>query len=252
MSTKYLNSDNILKKVYDPSTETLRTTAVASFVGGSVDISISDLTDSIKIGDGSGVYLNINPDGSINANVEVDAADGDNIGLKVQTRNLSPDDSQYTKRVTAKTGTTNTDTTSIDISLHDHQGNEFTETNQFPTNSSIRDGNDSSKKAKVSNNKDLSTSDIINTQGIYGTITVGTTVIELKIGGTVLVDRKLATLDNTSNNTIFWGYDNTLSTINFAGRIFKDQQASWAVGESISIFLVASSAGNDVHISEGA
>lgn len=89
MSTKYLNSDNILKKVYDPSAETLRTTAVASFVGGSVDISISDLTDSIKIGDGSGVYLDINPDGSINANVEVDAADGDNIAISDGTNTLA-------------------------------------------------------------------------------------------------------------------------------------------------------------------
>lgn len=89
MSTKYLNTDNILKKVYDPSTEGLRTTAVASFVGGSVDISISDLTDSIKIGDGSGVYLDINPDGSINANVEVNAADGDNIAISDGTNTMS-------------------------------------------------------------------------------------------------------------------------------------------------------------------
>ena len=69
MSTKYLNADNILKKVYDPSTEGLRTTAVASFVGGTVEIAISDLTDSIKIGDGSGKYLDINDDGSINVNI---------------------------------------------------------------------------------------------------------------------------------------------------------------------------------------
>jgi len=66
MSTKYLNSDNILKKVYDPATEGLRTTAVASFIGGTVEIAISDTTDSIKIGDGTGTYLDINPDGSIN------------------------------------------------------------------------------------------------------------------------------------------------------------------------------------------
>jgi len=81
MSTKYLNTDNILKKVYDPSVESLRTTATATFVGGTVDISISDTTDSIKVGDGTGVYLDINPDGSINSNVEIDAADGDNIAI---------------------------------------------------------------------------------------------------------------------------------------------------------------------------
>lgn len=95
MGTKYLNTDNILKKVYDPSTEGLRTTAVASFVGGTVDIAISDLTDSIKIGDGSGTYLDINPDGSINSNIEVDAADGDNIAISdgTNTMSINPDGS---------------------------------------------------------------------------------------------------------------------------------------------------------------
>ncbi len=80
----------------------------------------------------TGAKFKINADGSIDANVKVDAADGDNIGLKIQDRNLSPDDAQYTKRVTAKTGTTNTDTTSMDVSIHDHQGNEFTDRNPIP------------------------------------------------------------------------------------------------------------------------
>lgn len=67
MSTKYLNGENILRSAFDPSTESLRTTSVATFVGGSVDLSISHLTDSIKIGDGVDI-LQINPDGSINVN----------------------------------------------------------------------------------------------------------------------------------------------------------------------------------------
>lgn len=89
--------------------------------------------DSVSIGDDvSGNKLKIENDGSINANVEVDAADGDNVGLKVQQRNNSPSDAQYNKRVTAKTGTgANSDTTSMDVSLHDHQGNELTDRNPF-------------------------------------------------------------------------------------------------------------------------
>lgn len=94
--------------------------------------------DSVSIGDDvSGNKLKIEDDGSINANVEVDAADGDNIGLKVQQRGNSPSDALYNKRVTAKTGTgPNSDTTSMDMSIHDHEGNELTDRNplQVSTN----------------------------------------------------------------------------------------------------------------------
>lgn len=84
MSTNYLNTDNIFRKVYDPATESLRSTAVASFVAGTVDVHIDQTTDSIKIGDGVNI-LQVNPDGSINTNItgsfaiDIDAATGDNI-----------------------------------------------------------------------------------------------------------------------------------------------------------------------------
>ncbi len=81
----------------------------------------------------TGAHIRVETDGSINANVEVDAADGDNIGLKVQNRTTTPSDGQYNKRVTAKTGTgANNDTTSIDVSIHDHDGNEFTDRKPIP------------------------------------------------------------------------------------------------------------------------
>lgn len=94
MSTKYLSGENVLRQVYDESAESLRTTAVASFAGGSVDVVISHLTDSIRIGDGVDL-LAINPDGSINTNitgslaVEIDAADGDNIAISDGTNDLA-------------------------------------------------------------------------------------------------------------------------------------------------------------------
>lgn len=94
MSTKYLNGENILRQVYDADAESLRTTAVATFSGGSISVSISHLTDSIKIGDGTD-FLAINPDGSINAvisgtmNIEIDAADGDNIAISDGTDTLA-------------------------------------------------------------------------------------------------------------------------------------------------------------------
>ena len=87
MSTKYLGSENILRSAFDPTSESLRTTAVASFAGGTVSLVISDTTDSIKIGNGVGQFLAINNDGSINANitgsinVNIDASTGDNVAI---------------------------------------------------------------------------------------------------------------------------------------------------------------------------
>jgi hypothetical protein len=105
---------------------------------GTINVDLDFNEDSVQIGDpNTGFTLKINADGSIDANVEIDASDGDNIGLKVQERNTSPSDSKYAKRVTAITGTSaeNSDTTSLDVSIHDHQGNEFTDRNPIPVSS---------------------------------------------------------------------------------------------------------------------
>ena len=93
--------------------------------------------------------------------------------------------------------------------------------------------------------------DVINVSGVYGNLTVGVTAVEIKVGGSPLANRKLVTLDNNSNATLYWGYDSSVTTTTFAGRIVKDQQASWSVGPSVSIFLIAVGAGNLTHISEG-
>ncbi len=105
---------------------------------------------------------------------------------------------------------------------------------------------------KSSSNGDIGASDIVDISGVYGTITVGTSPIEIKVGGSPLSTRKLVTIDNTSNVTFYWGYNNSISTTAYAGRIFKDQQASWAVGSNVSIWIVAGSGSNSAHISEGA
>lgn len=96
---------------------------------------LSHTQDSVKIGDGVD-FIAVNSDGSINTNTEINAADGDNIGLQVQQRTLSPSDSLYNKRVTAVTGTGSyADTTSLDVSLHDANGNAYSTANPLPINS---------------------------------------------------------------------------------------------------------------------
>lgn len=100
-----------------------------------VNVELEYAEDSVSIGDDvSGNKLKIEGDGSINSNVKVDAGDGDNLGIKAQERNLSPDDTKYNKRVTAVVGSVDTDTISIDTSLHDKNGNGIDST----TNSSGR------------------------------------------------------------------------------------------------------------------
>jgi hypothetical protein len=64
--TSVLDANQVLSHAFDDSTQRLRVDSTATIVGGSLDVVISDIDDSIKIGDGSGIYLDINADGSIN------------------------------------------------------------------------------------------------------------------------------------------------------------------------------------------
>lgn len=99
---------------------------------------------------------------------------------------------------------------------------------------------------------DIYTQDLLNSGGVYGNLTVTTTPVEIKVGGSKYTGRKLVTLDNKSSTTIYWGYNNSVSSTVYAGRIFKDQQAMWNASDAVSIWVVAASGSNTVAISEGA
>lgn len=58
-------SDPVLQAVFDPITNSLRTEVTAN-ISGAQEVIISDVDDSIKIGNGSGVFVAVNLDGSIN------------------------------------------------------------------------------------------------------------------------------------------------------------------------------------------
>jgi hypothetical protein len=62
-----LDPGQIIKRVYDEANDQIRTTIDASVnINGQQTLVINDTEDSIKIGDGNGHYLAVNPDGSIN------------------------------------------------------------------------------------------------------------------------------------------------------------------------------------------
>lgn len=55
-----------------------------------------------------------------------------NVGLIAAERQAAPGDADQTQRLTAKTGTVDTDVHALDVSLHDENGNAFSETNPLP------------------------------------------------------------------------------------------------------------------------
>jgi len=68
---------------------------------------------------------------------ETENPDPDNIGLIAHTRSVGTDETKQVERVTAKRGTTDTDTVSQDVSVHDHNGNKFDVRNPLPTTGSF-------------------------------------------------------------------------------------------------------------------
>lgn len=105
---------------------------------------------------------------------------------------------------------------------------------------------------KVQPDSSLDVVDFVNAgTGVEGTLTVGTTPIALKVGGSALVNRRSVTMSNSSSVVIYWGYSSSV-TILTGTPIVKNQQARWSVGDGQTIYLVAVTAGNIVRITEGA
>jgi hypothetical protein len=65
---KNLNQENIIKKVFDETTDSLRTTSTLVVPPGGINVNLSAASgDNVAISDGTDTLL-INPDGSLNVN----------------------------------------------------------------------------------------------------------------------------------------------------------------------------------------
>jgi len=112
-------------------------------IGVEIDDQYGNPIDSIVDKDGINrlaVDGQFTADVDVQVDVDVDGVydpeinpDPDNIGLIGHVRNETQNETQQTQRITAKKGTTNTDTNSMDVAIHDHSGNEFTQANPLPT-----------------------------------------------------------------------------------------------------------------------
>jgi len=85
------------------------------------------------------------------------------------------------------------------------------------------------------------------TSGVYGTKSI-TTAALAAVGGANLASRSLLIVTNTSVDTVYWGFDNSVTTAN-GQPILQNQTMSWAIADSLSIFLVSAGTSN-VRISE--
>lgn len=98
-------------------------------------------------------------------------------------------------------------------------------------------------------NDQSAVADVLNSSGVQGTLTVGTSAIEVRVGSTRLENRKSVTLYNSSNNTIYWGYTSGVTTSN-GTPIAKNQYIEWSIGDQLPIYVIAASSGNVVRITE--
>ena len=98
-------------------------------------------------------------------------------------------------------------------------------------------------------NDETSIADLVNGEGVQSALVVGTSAVEIKVGTFPLANRKLVTLFNNSNSTLYWGYTNSV-TISTGTPIFKNQFSSWTVGEDRPLYIIAGNANNDTRITE--
>jgi hypothetical protein len=101
--------------------------------------------------------------------------------------------------------------------------------------------------AAVSNTQDIRSSDSLHSGGTHGALSVSTTAVELRVGGSRLTNRKLVTA--LPDGTIYWGYTNAVTT-STGTPIYKDQYVIWAADDTASIYLIAASGTKNVRITE--
>lgn len=106
--------------------------------------------------------------------------------------------------------------------------------------------------AAISPNLESQVSDILNNGGTQAALTVGTSAVEVMVGGSPLSNRKSVTLcNNTVLTTIYWGYTNAVTT-STGTPIVPGQLIEWTVGPNTHIFVIAGGAGNNTRITEAA
>jgi hypothetical protein len=98
-------------------------------------------------------------------------------------------------------------------------------------------------------NGDHRTADLLVSGGVQGAVSVSTTAVAAKVGGSNLSNRKTLTVMPT-DGSVYWGFTNAVTTSS-GTEIFKNQMATFSVSDAVTVWLIASSSRN-VRITEGA
>lgn len=97
----------------------------------------------------------------------------------------------------------------------------------------------------------VANADILNTSGVHGSLTVGTSSVEIKVSGSRLSDRKCVTLLNNSTKLMYWGYSNSVTAAT-GTPVEKGQLFTWAIGQDLAIWVIGEQAGQDARVTESA
>jgi len=94
----------------------------------------------------------------------------------------------------------------------------------------------------------LQTSDILDGGGNQASLTVGTSAIEAKVGGSALANRKHIILQ-PKDNSVYFGLTSGVTTVN-GTRLFKNQTIFIPAGPNSTVYLIADGAGKTVQVIE--
>ncbi len=92
----------------------------------------------------------------------------------------------------------------------------------------------------------LSTDDVARISGVYTELTVGTSAVELKVGATMLTDRKYVVI-RPKDSSVYYGYNNSVTTTT-GTEVFRGEFLMLPIG--VPVWLIASGAGKKVSIGE--
>lgn len=91
--------------------------------------------------------------------------------------------------------------------------------------------------------------DIVNTDGVQGSVSVASSAIEAKVGASRLEYRKLLTVHNDGPNIVYWGYTSAV-TSSTGTPLYRNQLATWTIGDGLGIWLVSATGTNTVRVTE--
>jgi hypothetical protein len=89
----------------------------------------------------------------------------------------------------------------------------------------------------------------LNNEGVQGSITVGLTATEAKVGASTLANRQALTVQHLGNQRLYWGYTSGVTT-STGTEIFKNQVVTFEIELPLRVYLISNNASQEVRITE--